>query len=119
MLEKRTKLNLADQDIYVNIAGGIKLNDPASDLAVIMAIASAAKSMKLAKNAVVFGEVGLSGEVRRVPYAEKRLAEAVKLGFDAVIGPKFADVSSKKSVYFAVTDVRDALNKFLKAKQPQ
>ncbi|MCA9328078.1 DNA repair protein RadA, partial [Candidatus Saccharibacteria bacterium] len=67
MLERRTKLNLAEQDIYVNIVGGLRLQDPASDLAVCMAIGSAAKGLQLKQNAVVFGEVGLSGEVRHVP----------------------------------------------------
>ena len=63
MLERRTKLKLADRDIYVNIVGGIRLTEPAADLAVCMAIASAAKGLQLKKNAVVFGELGLSGEV--------------------------------------------------------
>jgi DNA repair protein RadA/Sms len=112
MLERRTKLKLADRDIYVNIVGGIRLSEPAADLAVCMAIASAAKGMQLKKNAVVFGEVGLSGEVRHVPFAEKRIAEAKKLGFEAAIGPK---VRSGKVPAFlvAVPDVRTALNTFL------
>jgi DNA repair protein RadA/Sms len=112
MLERRTKLKLADRDIYVNIVGGIRLSEPAADLAVCMAIASAAKGMQLKKNAVVFGEVGLSGEVRHVPFAEKRIAEDKKLGFEAAIGPK---VRSGKAPAFlvAVPDVRTALNTFL------
>ena len=111
MLERRTKLNLSDQDIYVNIVGGIRISEPAADLAVIMAIASAAKGMQLKQNAVVFGEVGLSGEIRHVPHVEKRLAEAKKLGFEAVIGP----VTSGKKLtgYVGVRDVRSALNTFL------
>ncbi|MBI4033681.1 DNA repair protein RadA [Candidatus Saccharibacteria bacterium] len=112
MLERRTKLKLADRDIYVNIVGGIRLSEPAADLAVCMAIASAAKGMQLKKNAVVFGEVGLSGEVRHVPFLEKRLAEAKKLGFEATIGPVVR--SGKKPPFLLpVTDVRSALNTFL------
>ena len=112
MLERRTKLKLADRDIYVNIVGGIRLTEPAADLAVCMAIASAAKGMQLKKNAVVFGEVGLSGEVRHVPFLEKRLAEAKKLGFEAAIGPVVR--SGKKPAFLLpVTDVRSALNTFL------
>ena len=112
MLERRTKLKLADRDIYVNIVGGIRLSEPAADLAVCMAIASAAKGMQLKKNAVVFGEVGLSGEVRHVPYLEKRLAEAKKLGFEAAIGPVVR--SGKKPAYLlAVNNIRTALNTFL------
>ncbi|HSX36146.1 MAG TPA: DNA repair protein RadA [Patescibacteria group bacterium] len=112
MLERRTKLNLADQDIYINIVGGMRITEPAADLAVCMAIGSAAKGLQLKSNAVVFGEVGLSGEVRHVPYIEKRIAEAKKLGFDAAIGP--VQKTGKKSSFLrGVRDVRDALNQFL------
>jgi DNA repair protein RadA/Sms len=111
MLERRTKLNLAEQDIYVNIVGGIRLSEPAADLAIVMAIASASRGMQLKQNAVVFGEVGLSGEIRHVPYIDKRLAEAKKLGFDGGIGPT---LSGKKPVsYHPMKDVRTALNTFL------
>ncbi len=111
MLERRTKLNLADQDIYINIVGGIKLTEPAADLAICMAIASASKGMQLKQNAVVFGEVGLSGEVRHVPFIEKRIAEAKKLGFDVAIGPIIKGKQPTK--YAGVRDVRAALNSFL------
>ena len=112
MLERRTKLKLADRDIYVNIVGGIRLSEPAADLAICMAIASAAKGMQLKKNAVVFGEVGLSGEVRHVPYLEKRLAEAKKLGFEAAIGPAVR-FGKKPALLMPVSSVRSALNSFL------
>jgi DNA repair protein RadA/Sms len=112
MLERRTKLNLADQDIYVNIVGGMRLTEPAADLAVCMAIGSAAKGLQLKSNAVVFGEVGLSGEVRHVPFIEKRIAEAKKLGFDAAIGP-VQKAGKKISFLQGVPDVRAALNQFL------
>jgi DNA repair protein RadA/Sms len=112
MLEKRTKLRLGEQDIYVNIVGGLRLSEPASDLAVCMAIGSAAKGLQLKTNAVVFGEVGLSGEVRHVPFAERRVAEAKKLGFEAAIGP--VQKSGKKLILLkGVKDVRSALNQFL------
>jgi DNA repair protein RadA/Sms len=112
MLERRTKLNLADQDIYVNIVGGMRITEPAADLAVCMAIGSAAKGLQLKNNAVVFGEVGLSGEVRHVPYIEKRIAEAKKLGFEAAIGP--SQKAGKKTTFLVdVHDVRTALNQFL------
>lgn len=112
MLERRTKLNLSDQDIYINIVGGIRLNEPAADLAVCMAIASAARGLQLKKNAVVFGELGLSGEVRHVPLIEKRISEAKKLGFKAVIGPTVKSGKNPTN-YFGVTDIRTALNSFL------
>lgn len=111
MLERRTKLNLADKDIYLNIVGGLRLQEPAADLAICMAIASATKGMQLKQNAVVFGEVGLSGEVRHVPFVDKRVAEAKKLGFDVVIGPASKDVKTK--LYQGVRDIRAALNTYL------
>lgn len=111
MLERRTKLTLSEQDIYINIVGGIRLSEPAADLAVCLAIGSAARGLQLKQNAVVFGEVGLSGEVRRVPFVEKRLAEAKKLGFEAAIGPP--QKGKKPALLKPVSDVRSALNQFL------
>jgi DNA repair protein RadA/Sms len=111
MLERRTKLSLADQDIYVNIVGGMRITEPAADLAVCMAIGSAAKGLQLKANAVVFGEIGLSGEVRHVPHIDKRVTEAKKLGFEAAIGPM--QKGAKSNFLKGVPDVRTALNQFL------
>lgn len=111
VLERRTKLNLSDSDIYINVVGGIKLQDPAADLAVCMAIASAATELALSDSAVVFGEVGLSGEVRSATLPEKRIGEAKKLGFTYAIGPKSA---KKQQFVKPVANMRDALNTFLK-----
>ena len=108
MLSRRTKLQLSDKDVFVNIVGGIRLDDPGADLAVCMALGSAAKGMKLKDDAAVFGEVGLSGEVRHVAFIEKRMKESQKLGFKTVIGPK----SSTKGVT-SVTNIKDALNSWL------
>ncbi|MDB5176118.1 MAG: radA [Candidatus Saccharibacteria bacterium] len=113
MLERRTKLNLAEQDIYINIVGGMQIREPAADLAVCLAIGSAAKGLQLKKNAVVFGEIGLSGEVRHVPNADKRIAEAKKLGFDGAIGPQVKGSAKKLVGLHGVSNVRDALNEFL------
>lgn len=87
VLQKRGGLNLSNQDIYVNIVGGLKINEPAADVAVILAIISAFKDKPLPKGLVCFGEVGLSGEIRSVPHAERRVAEAAKLGFTKAFGP--------------------------------
>jgi DNA repair protein RadA/Sms len=112
MLERRTKLNLSEYDIYINIVGGMQIREPAADLAICLAIGSAAKGLRLKQNDVVFGEVGLSGELRHVPYVEKRLAEAKKLGFDGAIGP--AIKSGKKPTGLrGVSSIREALNSFL------
>lgn len=111
MLERRTKLNLADMDIYVNIVGGMQIREPAADLAICMAIASASRGMQLKKNAAVFGEIGLSGEIRHVPHIDKRVAEAKKLGFEVAIGPTTA--GKKDTFLHSVSSVREALNTFL------
>ncbi len=112
VLARRTKLDLGEYDVYVNIVGGIKINEPAADLAVCMAIASAAKGMQLKDDAVVFGEVGLSGEVRHVPYIENRVKEAKQMGFTRVIGPR----SDKKIASLqSIRSVKEALNENLKS----
>jgi DNA repair protein RadA/Sms len=114
MLEKRTKLKLSDQDIYINIVGGIRISEPAADLAICMAIGTAAKGLQLKSNLVVFGEVGLLGEVRHVPFVEKRVAEAKKLGFDGAIGPQTSGLNAaQKKLLLPTRDVRSALNQFL------
>lgn len=112
VLEKRTKLNLSDKDIYVNVVGGLKLADRAADLAVAMAIASTAAGRKLDDGLVVFGEVGLGGEIRSAQGADKRLNEAKKLGFTQAIAP--ATSGKKNSFVKGVKDLRQALIGYLK-----
>lgn len=87
ILSKRAALNLSNQDIYINVVGGIKIEEPAADLAVALAIVSSLKDIIIGDTAVI-GELGLSGEVRFVPNLEKRIKEAQKLGFKKVICPK-------------------------------
>ncbi len=113
VLEKRTKLKLSDKDIFINVVGGLKLTDPASDLAICMAIASAASEMQVSDDAVVFGEVGLGGEVRRVVRADARIREAQKLGFRRAIAPK---QSERTSFIEPVSNLRDVLNTYLSKK---
>ncbi len=110
VLERRTKLNLSDKDIYINVVGGLKLGDPAADLAVCMAIASAAAGRRLDDGIVVFGEVGLGGEVRSARAAQKRLDEAKKLGFTKAIAPA---PPKKDSFVTGVKDLRQALIDYL------
>jgi len=110
VIERRTKLNLSDKDIYINVVGGLKLSDQAADLAICMAIASAAAGRRIDDQTVVFGEVGLGGEVRSVIGVEKRIAEAKKLGFTRAVGPSF---NKKHSFITGVSDVRSALVDYL------
>ncbi len=105
VLERRTKLKLSDKDVYINVVGGMKLSDPAADLAICMAIASAAAGRKLQDGIVVFGEVGLGGEIRSVIGIDKRVAEAKKLGFTKALAPR----TKKNSFIYGVSDVRQAL----------
>lgn len=88
VLEKRAGLPLSSYDAYVNIAGGIRMNEPAADLGIVMAIASSYKNKPVSEDAIVFGEVGLSGEIRAVTMPEQRVAEAKKLGFKTCILPE-------------------------------
>lgn len=112
VLEKRTKLKLQDKDIFINVVGGMKLNDSAADLAICMAIASAAAGRKLDDNLVVFGEVGLGGEIRSVIAPDRRIAEAKKLGFKNAIAP----ATVKDKFVLPVKDLRDALIKYMNNK---
>ncbi len=93
VLEKYAKLNLQNQDVFINIVGGIKLSEPSADLAILMAIASSFLKKPIPNRAAIFGEVGLSGELRKVSHSEKREKEADKLGFKETITPgKFKEI---------------------------
>ena len=87
VLEKRLGLSLSDQDAYVNLAGGMKVQEPALDLGICLALISSFKNRAVDASVVAFGEVGLSGEVRAVSLCEQRIAEAHKLGFGTCILP--------------------------------
>lgn len=88
VLEKRLGLKLSDYDAYVNVTGGMRMNEPAVDLGIVMAIVSSYKDTPIDDHIICFGEVGLSGEVRSVTNAEQRVREAAKLGFNKCILPK-------------------------------
>lgn len=105
VMQKRGGINLSNQDVYVNIVGGIRLSEPAIDLAIILAIASAHSGKVINSKTVVFGEVGLSGEVRSINMPKVRLKEATKLGFNKAIVPS----SIKQSGSIAVRTIADAI----------
>ncbi len=90
VLSKRLGLRLSDQDIFVNVVGGLKITEPGSDLAVAMAIVSSVRNRPVAADMVLLGEVGLSGELRSVSQLERRLKEASKLGFRQAVIPRTA-----------------------------
>ena len=87
-MEKRLGLYFSNNDTYVNIVGGMRLDEPAADLAVAMALVSGFRDIALDENLFAFGEIGLSGELRSVPKAEARINEAARLGFTKCIMPK-------------------------------
>ena len=113
VLEKRLGLKLADCDAYINIAGGIRMNEPALDLGIVLALISSYKEKPIDEKTICFGEVGLSGEVRAVSMAEQRVQEARKLGFEVCIFPEASkaamqDVKGIKLV--GVKTVKDAID---------
>lgn len=112
VLEKRLGMQLSDCDAYVNIAGGIRMNEPAIDLGIVLAIISSKLDLTIDEKTICFGEVGLSGEVRGVTMAEQRVAEAAKIGFKRCILPSVCLGAAKgvKGIELVgVSNVREAL----------
>jgi DNA repair protein RadA/Sms len=87
VLEQRAGVPVAGADVYASVAGGVRVTEPGADLAVALAVASARLDVPVPPTTIVLGEVGLGGELRQVPQAARRLAEAARLGFDRVVGP--------------------------------
>lgn len=113
VLEKRIGLHLGNCDAYVNIAGGIRMNEPAIDLGIVMAIISSYKNRPVDEKMIVFGEVGLSGEIRAVNMPEQRVAEAKKLGFETCVIPEVSKnmVKNIKGIkVIGVKTISDAMN---------
>jgi DNA repair protein RadA/Sms len=97
VLERRARLKTSDLDVFLNVVGGLKLSEPAADLAVVAAVASAIKDVVLDRDTVFVGEVGLGGEVRPVSQLDRRLSEAGRLGFSAAYLSRSSDLAGKKS----------------------
>jgi DNA repair protein RadA/Sms len=98
VLTKRAGLNLSSSDIYVNVVGGLRVSEPAADLAIILSVASALQDTQVPAGLVAFGEVGLSGEIRSVGQAARRVGEASRLGYRYAIGPAFGAVAGMNGV---------------------
>lgn len=116
VLEKRAGMRLSAHNVFLNIAGGLKIDEPAIDLAVCTAVASSLKNKPAKNNFVVLGEVGLGGEIRSVGHIEKRIQEAEKLGFENVIIPQnnVKSIKSKNSVkLISVENIVEAIEKIL------
>ena len=110
VIEKRIGLQMADYDAYVNIAGGMKVTEPALDLALVIAFISSFKNRVISPDTIVFGEVGLAGEVRAISQAEQRVAEAKKLGFKKVIMPAVSlkNIRENDIELIGVNDIKEA-----------
>lgn len=107
ILSKRLKINLGQFDIYLNVAGGLKISEPAADLAAALAIISSFHDKPMAPDTVVFGELGLGGEIRSVSFFDKRLREAENLGFQQAICPE-VKISAKTNLKIkAVKNIKD------------
>jgi DNA repair protein RadA/Sms len=108
VLEARCGVRLSDSDIFLNIAGGIRISEPAADLAVAAALVSAANGEAISDGTVFFGEVGLGGEVRQVPQPDIRMKEAARLGFDRAVLPKRKQDKDKKAAneVIKVTEIK-------------
>ena len=116
VLEKRLNLKLGECDAYVNIAGGIRMNEPAIDLGIVLALVSSYKNRPIDERTICFGEVGLSGEVRAVSTPSQRVAEAKKLGFTTIVLPKVCldTVGKAEGVHLVgVANVREAIDTIL------
>ena len=107
VLEKRSGIQLASCDAYVNITGGMKIQEPAIDLGIVISVLSSFKNVALSPKLVAFGEVGLSGEVRAVSMAKQRVAEAEKLGFETCIVPYVCAEDCRKGSKIQVIGVRN------------
>ena len=88
VMEKRAGIRLYNQDVYINVAGGLSLSEPAADLALCVAVASSLKDQAVGAETAVMGEVGLAGEIRTVPQCERRVAECARLGFTTLVVPR-------------------------------
>ncbi len=113
VLSKRTELPLESYDVFLNVVGGLRAEEPAADLAVILAIASAAKNKQLPKNLAGFGEVGLSGEVRHVNQTKKRLEEIKKMGFEIAVIPHSAENKITGLKIAPLKNVREVVEKII------
>ncbi|OGF21230.1 DNA repair protein RadA [Candidatus Falkowbacteria bacterium RIFOXYB2_FULL_38_15] len=109
VLDKRAKINLGMHDVHLNVAGGYKIQEPACDLAVAVAIASALKNKPIPKDIVVFGEIGLGGEIRSTSQIEKRINEAEKMGFNEIITPNFKKHGESKIKVTVAKNIEEVL----------
>lgn len=113
VLEKRVGLQIQNQDVYINIVGGIKINEPSIDLGIAISVASSFRNIPIDEDIVVTGEVGLTGEVRAVSFIEKRIAECKKLGFKKIVVPRsnYDVVKETKGIeIWPVDNLRQAIN---------
>jgi DNA repair protein RadA/Sms len=116
VLEKKIGIHLSKFDVFLNIAGGIKIDEPSIDLAAAMSICSSFKDAPLESDMLILGELGLSGEIRTISFADRRIQEAVKLGFKKVVIPKSNLKNFKQNgviEFIPVETIQDAIRMVL------
>ena len=116
-MERRLGIECSKFDAYINIAGGLKISEPSIDLAVLLALVSSYRNLPIPEDTMVFGEVGLSGEIRGVSHSESRIEEAIRLGFKRILLPAYhAPTQGKKRdiSLIPVKNIREALTIFKK-----
>jgi DNA repair protein RadA/Sms len=101
VLERRAGVTLSSSDVYVSTVGGIRIHEPAADLAIALAVASAAKDIPLSPTTAAIGEISLAGEIRGVTQASQRTSEATRLGFDVVLDQSATGIAAAISAAFA------------------
>jgi len=119
VLEKKVGFKMYDRDVFVSIAGGIRIKEPATDLGILLSVASSFANRAINPNTVVLGEVGLAGEIRSIPHAEKRIKEAIHMGFERCILPKRNISGISKTIasqieLIGVENVKEAINRSLR-----
>lgn len=110
VLEKRVGLNLSKQDVYVNVIGGLEIDEPAADLGVALAVTTCARDVVVSPDTVIVGEIGLSGEIRAVNNLDKRIKEAEKLGFKKIIIPKSSNLKKEDFKNIQIVEVEKLID---------
>jgi DNA repair protein RadA/Sms len=105
-MDKRAGLNLATDDVFVNVAGGLSVEEPAADLAIVASLASSLRNRAIPSDVVVFGEIGLAGEIRAIPHAALRVREAQQMGFRKCVMPDHSLSAGESPAHLEVVSVR-------------
>ena len=113
VLEKKAHISFSGKDVWVNVAGGVRITEPAADLAVAAALVSSALDVPIRERSALLGEIGLGGEIRRVSQPERRLAEAERLGLEYCVAPRGSGADGRKIRVQQVSQLNEAIRNIL------